>query len=453
MEDKYSNSSIPADVPRWLMFLPTALRRRIECRQNLIKAISNTGWLFGDHVLRMTVGLVVGIWIARYLGPQQFGIISYAIAFVSLFSVFSSLGMNSIVVRDLVRDRTKSNEILGSAFALQFSGSIVAFIATLLTVSWIRPDDATTKLVVAIVGMTLTFKAADVIRYWFESIVQSRYVVVVDNGVFLMAASLRVVLILSGAPMMAFVWIVFAEAVLVFVGLLYVYAWRGRVISAWRARREQMKRLIRESWSLIVSGFAIIVYMRIDQIMIGEIINDESVGVYSVAVRISEVANFLPVIIVSSVFPSIVHSKNLGSELYFSRMKNLYAVMLALALLFAIPISFMSPLLIKVLFGSAYEGAARPLSLLAWACIPVCLGVAWSRWLVVEGKQHVAIFSHVAGMLINVALNIFLIPAMGVSGAAIATVVSYFLSSLMAFSLYKAKFTYSAILQLPVRVQ
>jgi O-antigen/teichoic acid export membrane protein len=218
--------------PPWLRLLPATLREKVKHRPNLLLALSNTGWLFADKVVRLGVGLLVGVWIARYLGPEQFGLLNYAVSIVALFGAVASAGLNGIVVRDLVNQPDTANETLGSSLALQLAGGLVAFSLAVVAVGLLRPDDPLTRLVVAVLGFALVFKASDVVRYWFESQVQSRYVVWVENGVFLLLAAIKVGMILAHASLMAFVWASFAEALLVALGLFAIAARRGGQLHA-----------------------------------------------------------------------------------------------------------------------------------------------------------------------------------------------------------------------------
>lgn len=405
----------------WLKYLPAILRARIEHRPNLQKALANTGWLFGDKVLRMGVGLVVGVWVARYLGPEQFGLLNYAMAMVALFGAVASLGLNGIVVRDLVKEPETANETLGTTFLLQAIGGLLAFGLAVLAISFARPNDSLAKLLVAVLGFVMVFKCTDVVRYWFESQVKSKYVVWLEDGIFLVLAVVKVGLILMEASLMAFVWAAFAEGVLVAIGLLGVYAWRGGTLSAWRIRYDHAKALLKDSWPLILSGLAVMVYMRIDQIMLGQMVGDEAVGIYSAAVRISEVWYFIPTAIIASVFPAIVAAKNHSETQYRRRLQNLYNAMVALALAVALPMTFLSGWVIDLLFGNAYADAGPVLALHIWSALFVFLGLASGSGYLTENLQKLAFGRTLLGAIVNVLANFILIPQFGILGAALGT--------------------------------
>jgi O-antigen/teichoic acid export membrane protein len=408
-----------------LKYLPAGLRNRVEHRHGLTRILDNISWLFFDKILRMGVGLLVGVWVARYLGPEQFGLLNFAMAFVALFGAISTLGLQGIIVRDIVRKPEESNVILGTGFLLQLIGGTAAFLFILVFISYLRPDDNLAKTIVAILGFIQVLKASEVIKYWFESQVMSKFTVWVENGVFLVMAGIKVLMILSEASLMAFVWTAFAEALAVAVLLVSIYIWKEASILSWQPNFPKAKRLLRDSWPLILSGLAIMVYMRIDQIMIGQMIGVEAVGIYSAAVRISEIWYFVPMAIVASVFPSIIEARKESKKLYYQRLQKLYDLMVILSIAIALPMTFLSTKLVSLLFGQAYISAGPILSVHIWAALFVFLGVASSKWFLLENRQILNLQRTVLGAIVNIGLNILMIPKYGPIGAAYSTVASY----------------------------
>lgn len=415
--------------PAWLKLIPAPLRARIEHRPHLLKALTNTGWLFGDQILRMTVGLLVGVWIARYLGPEQFGLLSYAMAFVALFGTIASLGLNGIVVRDLVKDPSGANTTLGTAFVLQFIGGFMAFGLAIAAIGLARPDDSLSRLMVAVLGFVMVFKSTEVVKYWFESQVQSKYTVMVENGAFLLFAAVKVALVLNGASLMAFVWAAFAEGGVLSAALLGVYAWRRGRLSEWRPCYIRAKTLLKDSWPLIISGLAVIIYMRIDQIMLGQMLGDESVGIYSAAVRISEIWYFIPMAIVASVFPSLMQNQDQAA--FTKNFQRLFDLMFAISFPMALLMAAFSTLIVRVLFGVGYLDASPVLSVYAWAILFAFLGVPAGRWYLYADLQKLALARTALGAVVNVTLNMMLIPRYGPVGAAYATLAAIAISNVL----------------------
>ena len=405
--------------------VPSFIRRRVGHRPNLLKIVDNIGWLFFDKVLRMGVGLLVGVWVARYLGPQQFGLFSFAAAFVGLFGALAGLGLQSIVVRDIVRDPMCKEETLGTAAVLQLAGGVLAYGLILGTILLLRREDALDKWLVAILGSMMLFKASEVSTYWFESQVLSKYTVWVQNGCFLVFAGVKVVLILGDAPLLAFVWATLAEAALVALLLLAMLSVRGLALRKLKVSLSRAKVLLADSWPLMLSGFAIMVYMKIDQIMLGQMLGNHAVGIYSAATRISEVWYFIPVIIVASAFPAILEAKKQSEALYHQRLQRLYDLMVWLSVAVALPMTFLAGPLVVLLYGPAYAEAGTVLAIHIWASIFVFLGVASGQWFIAENRQILSFQRTLMGAVVNVLLNFILIPKFGPLGAALATVFSY----------------------------
>lgn len=398
--------------------------KKFKSSPNLLSIATNTGWLFADRILRMGVGLFVGVWVARYLGAKQFGVFNYAIAIVSLFNPISTLGLNSVVIRDLVNNSSSKEQILGTTFYLKIIGGIVSLILTIGCVYLFRHDDSLSILLVAILATGGIFESFDTIDLLFQSQVQSKYTVFAKNTAFIIVTFFQVTLIKMQAPLIAFAWVKLIEYICGAIGLVFVYGVKGHSMKFWRWSFSLAKNLVRCSWPLILSGLTIMIYMRTDQIMLGEMVGDKAVGNYSAATRISEIWYFLPTAIASSVSPSIYAAKGESEEVYYQRIGQLISVMTLLAIMVSVPMTFLSGSLITILFGNDYSEAGNILGIHIWASLFVFMGVATSPWFVAEGLTHLSFRRTLMGAIINVILNFLLIPIYGGSGAALATIIS-----------------------------
>jgi PST family polysaccharide transporter len=415
----------------WLKVIPPVLRRRLERRPRLVNAISNTGWLLGDKAVRFGFGVFVTVWMARYLGPENFGLYSYAVALGALFSVVATLGLDGIVVRELVRVPAIRVEILGTAFALRLVAGTVMMLVALSTVVFLRPKDTVSHWLVGIITAGAIFQAADVIDYWFQSEVRSKYVVIARSAAFLSASALKVCLILGGASLIAFGWATLSETTIAAVGLVTAYWLAGQQLSNWRFLAARARSLLRDSWPLMLSGAAIMVYVKIDQVMLGQIVGGKAVGIYSAAARISEVWYLVPMAIVASVSPSIIAAREVSEDLFYRRIATLFQTVTALSLVIALVMSVMASHITLLLYGSEYATAGQVLAIHIWAVPFVFLGVAQGPWTLSENMTRHALMRTVLGALTNVCLNSWLIPKQGVIGAAIATVISQALASVL----------------------
>lgn len=399
--------------------------------------MGNLGWLFLDYVLRLGVGLFVGVWLARYLGPKQFGLLSYATAFVAMFGALANLGLEGIVVRDIVRDPSAKDEILGTVFVLNLAGGLVALGAAVAAISLLRPDDILTRCLVAILASGMIFRASNAIDSWFQSQLLSKFAVWTRNLALILIALVKIALILRQSPLIAFVWAGLAEIGLTSFGLVIAYRFTGNSLFSWRARICRAKALLAEGWPLIISGLMVTLYLRINQVMLGEMAGDEALGVFSAAVRLSEIWYFIPMIIASSVFPSLVKSKHLGEDVYHSRMQKYYDVSAILAYTLSVPASLLAPFLMSMLYGESYKGSETIFSIHIWGCLFVFIGVARFYFLLSEGLVKTSFACTFLGLASNIALNLILIPKYQGMGAAISSVCSYFLSDYLSSFIFR----------------
>lgn len=409
----------------WIRFLPAFIKEKVEGRDGLQKAIANTGWLFADKVVRMGVGLVVGVWIARYLGPRQFGLLNYATAFVTLFATVGSLGLDSIAVRDIVRYPENKNEILGTSFLLRLAGGSLALVLAVASALVVRPLDTLTHWLIFIIVAGTVFQSFDAIDYWFQSQVQSKYTVIAKNTAFLATAVLKIVFLINHASLIAFAIAGLIETALGSAGLLVAYKKHGYYLKSWSASLGWAQRLLRDSWPLILSGMVIAVYMKIDQIMLGQMTGDREVGIYSAAVSISEVWYFIPTVVTSSVYPGLIKAYYVSEKLFYERLKMIMGYFFWGALFLSIIITLFSPDIIRLLYGSKYADAAGVLSIHIYSGIIVSMSVIFSLKYSIDGTTRISFYGAFAGAVSNVLLNLWLIKIAGAQGAAVATVISY----------------------------
>ena len=409
----------------WTKYLPHLFRRRLEGRHNLQKIISNTGWLLMDKVVRMGVGLIVGVWIARYLGPEQFGILNYATAFVALFATIATLGLDGIAVRDIVREPGNKNDILGTVFILRLTGGLATLFFTSVTIYALRSADALTRWLVAIIAAGTVFQAFDVIDYWFQSQVQSRYTVVAKNAAFLLTALLKVFLLFVKAPLMAFAFAGLIEIILGATGLVIAYRSRGQFLISWRWNPSWAKRLLKDSWPLILSGMVIMVYMKIDQVMLGIMIGDRAVGIYSAAVRISEVWYFIPTIVASSVYPALIKAYHLSERNFYEKLQTIMGYFFWGNLLLSLIIASLSSKLVALLYGPSFSDSTAVLEIHIYSGIIVSMSIIFSVKYIIDGTTKINFYGAFSGAITNVVLNLWLIKTLGPKGAAIATLISY----------------------------
>lgn len=390
--------------------------------ESSFKIIRNIGWLSIDNFLRLGVSLIVGVWVARYFGPEKFGLWSYVLAFISLFGSLATLGLDSVVIREIVKNPLKRNIYVGTSFFIMGSTAILLLFIIPITGLIVRGNDRIFLYLVAIVSSGLLFKSLNSIDFYFQSRVLSKYTVIAKNIGFLVSSIGKVILILSDSSIIMFAFANVFEFVITGCVLIWFYLKNNESIGRWRFDFDISKSLLSDSWPLILSGIIVMVYMRIDQIMLGSLLGDVSVGLYSAAVRISEIAYFIPIAIASSVYPSLIKAKETNNKLYKSRLKKLYSLMVLLSALIGIVTYFLAPFIIKILFGIEYIDSIGVLRIHIWAAIFVFIGVANNKtYMIIENYSKVFLFTSTFGAISNIVLNIYMIPRYGIFGAAYAT--------------------------------
>lgn len=418
------------------------INTKINFRSETFKRyFANTSWMFAEKIFRTLVAFFVGILIARYLGPDNYGLLNYAISFAGLFTSFANLGMDGIVVRELVKTPDRRNEILGTVFRLRLLGSIATITLVTITAFLIKEPDFNLLLIVIIASATI-FQSMGVVEQFYQSRVEAKFNVIAQSTSFFIAAILKVLLVLYNQPLLYFAIVQTLESVFLATGYYYVYKKNKFALSDWKFNRSVAVNLLRDSWPLLLSGVVIAIYMKIDQVMIKNFMETKDVGFYAAAVKLCEAWYFVPLAVSTSVFPAIVNAKQSSEKLYLSRLQKLYDFLAAISIAIAIPVTFLSGFIINILFGPEYDPASSVLTIYIWAGVATFLGVASSQYLITENLTKLSFYRTLIGMIINVILNLYLIPVYGINGAAIATLVSY---SVATFSIVLNKKTKSQL--------
>lgn len=404
---------------------------------NSPKYIENASWLLFENILRMSVGLFVMVWVARYLGPNQFGLLSYTQSFVALFAVIAGLGLNNIIIRELVNHKSLENTLLGTAFGLQIFGALIA-ITIVYAMTFVVPHDSETRLLILVIASATIFSSFSVIDFYFQSCVMSKFVVYAKIITLIFVSSIKILLILKEAPLIYFASVALVESMFLAFWYIIFFYFNKKSLLSWNFDFSTASSLMKNSWPLILSGIVVTLYMKIDQVMIQNMLDSENVGQYAAAVRLSEIWYFLPIAICNTLFPAILNSRKISSELYYSRLQKLYDFLFILSVTIALPLSFFSNELCQLIYGSNFDKAGEVLALHIWSGVFVFLGVAGSKWFVAENLQRYTFYRTLAGAIMNISLNYILIPEYGIIGAAWATLVSQLVASYL-FNIFSSK--------------
>ncbi|MES9963890.1 MAG: flippase [Candidatus Sedimenticola sp. 20ELBAFRAG] len=417
----------------------------------LRKYFINTSWLMGEQVLRMLANLVVGIYVARYLGPLHFGELSFSLSFCALFSHIVFLGLDGVVVRELVSKPSRHGELLGTSLILKLLSGFLTLAFVVSIVQSIQMTEVE-RWMICIISGSFIFQSVTVISFYFQAAVKGKALAGAQLFQLGLTSLFRIVLVLLEADLIFFAAVALLEIVFVAFALIFNYRKeiaRDKLLAAdltdagdpvqfnWSVSISTAKELLRDSWPLMLSGVAISVYMKIDQVMLRGMLGADAVGQYAAAVRISEAWYLVPVVIVNSLFPAIVNAKNKDSEVYTLRLQRLYGALIWLGIVVSIITVMLADLVVSLLFGHAYYEASGLLKIHIWAGIFVCVGVAATKYLIAENYTTISFVNTLIGAIVNVILNYFLIPLYGSSAAAFTTVVSYALSAFIMMGVWR----------------
>ena len=389
---------------------------------------SNTSWIVAERSIRIALNLFVGVYVVRYLGPERFGLLSYAISFVGLFSGIATLGLDEIVIRNLVRRPHDREKLLGTAFVLRLFGAILLFFLVLAAIQ-MTSSDRLTQILFLIIACGMIFQSFSVIDFFFKSQVQAKFTSCAQLFSLFVASIAKVALIVLGASLVCFAWVTVIENALMAASLLFMYRERGLPILRWRFSTSTSIDLMRDAWPLMFSSMAIMVYMRIDQVMIKEMLDSVAVGNYAAAIQFSEAWYFVPMAVSASLFPAIINGREMNKELYYERLQRLYDFMVWVAVTIAVLTTLLADRLIPAILGNQFELTASVLKIHIWAGVFVFLGVSSGKWFLTENLTRSLFYRTLSGAILNVLLNFLLIPRYGILGAAYATCAAQFCAS------------------------
>jgi len=393
------------------------------------KITKNISWLFFDKLFRMAYGIFVSVLVARYLGPVAFGELNFSIAFVYVFLVISSLGMEQVLVRDLTLSKETRNQIISTSLMMRGLASGIIYLLVVIIAIYCNPN-INTSILIIIIGTQILFQITDVFFTIFMAEVNSKYVVLAKNLGFLLSGIIKIIFVYIK---LSLVWFAIATVVEFSVcTALIIWFFKRKTdinISLKYWNKEIGKQILNSSYPLIISSVFYVIYTKLDQVMLGYLTSSDEVGYYAVAAKLSEVWYFIPSAIVNSFYPELVKLKEQNSNSFKILTMRLMTVLSALALCIALLFTFFSDILIQTLYGLEYITSGKVLTIHIWSCIIVFSAVVSGAWFVINRLEKYSFYRTGTGALVNVGLNFALIPAYGAIGAAAATLVAKIIAS------------------------
>jgi PST family polysaccharide transporter len=385
------------------------------------RVVANSGWLIAERAVRLATGLIVTVWVARYLGPGDYGVLSSTVAFVALLGAFASLGLDVIAVRELSRRPDDAASILGTALGLRaMAGVAGALLACGLGLAFGLAKSGP-LLVLVLLSCTLMFQPADVVDYWFQANLRSQLTVTAKLIAFAAAAGLRVALILHDAPVEMFALAALVESLLAALALGVAYA-RGTGPGRWRFDARAARGLLADSWPLMISGGAVMLYLRIDQVLLRALVGPAEAGAFAAVLPFTECWYVLATSLSVSLAPVMVRIHAASPERFYLRLRQMFRAAVLGGVGIAASVSLLAAPLVPLLFGPAYQASAPVLAINVWSVVFVFLGMTENLWMIAENRTRIRLVKTLIGATSSVALNLALAPAFGALGAAISAV-------------------------------
>ena len=369
----------------------------------------------------MAVQLFVGIYVARYLGPERFGLLSYANSYVGIFTAIAILGLDGIVVRELVKSPDQRDTLLGTSFLLKVVGTLLMWVLILATLFFSNNDPLTSSLI-AIIAFGVLFQTFNVIDYNFQAEVKLKYVVHSQIVQLIVSSITKLVLILKGLPLVWFAAVYSLDAIILAVGLAYAYSRNSGSIKKWKWNAKVALALLLDSWPLMFAYMSYLIYAKIDRIMIKEMLDEHNVGIYSAAYILYEAPLFISLMIAKSVYPILVQYYQDNKNKFFQLYSTLSSYMTLLSYLIVLFIFIFHEILIQITFGESFEESSKILMLLSFGMIPMFNAFLRSSYITISGNQKIILYTTLFSAMLNIVLNLLLIKAYGVIGAVYATV-------------------------------
>jgi PST family polysaccharide transporter len=391
----------------------------------------NVAWQVGDRAARLVVGLVINVWVVRYLGATGVGLFGFSQSLVALSAIAAELGLESIVVRDLVRHPERAEETLGSAAGLRLGGAAVAFAIALAAVAFARPGDGVAAALVVVFASILFAQATDVVAAWFQSRADFRPFVLARGAAFVISAVVKVVCLVTRQPIQVIALAFAVEGWLAAPALLVAYRSAGGVVRRWRFHGARARQLAADAWPLALNSAALVLSTRADQVLLTLLKGEHENGIYAAAQRLSEILWYVPVAVAAAANPVLLRTHQEDRAVYERRLERLFRVLAWSALLMALPLSLAAAWIVQLLYGGEFARSATVFAIHVWSAPALFLGVAQTNWFIAEGRQVELMARSLVAALANVALNLVLIPRYGAVGSAAATLVAMVVAHLL----------------------
>ena len=404
--------------------------------------LKNLAYLFSDNIIRLIISFIISVFIARHFGPSRFGQINYVLAVIGILQVIVFFGFDSNVLKDLGIQNYKLEIIIGTVIKIRLVIAFLCYLFGALITYFILDKDLI--YLYLILGIQLFFYILYIYKLYFQVKALNKYTVYAQQLCFFFVSICKILIIIFDKSIFLLSICITIGTFLEILMLEFGFSKSEKIKKTEIIKSYDInyaKQLVKYSLPLLLQNCAIIIYMKIDQIMIGRMLSTKEVGIYSISVTISEMVHFIPMSINNAVYPKIVEQKK-NNQNYKSLLVKLGSINMTICILFSLFCTFIIPFFITQFYGEAYSQAINVIRIHCWATLFVAIGVSHDSYIVFENKQHYSMLSSVISCIMNIILNYFLIKLFSINGAAIATLISQFFASYLFYAFCKNKETF-----------
>lgn len=391
--------------------------------------LKNFSWLVSGKIIQMILSLAIGLLTARYLGPSNYGLINYSTTYITFFSALCTLGISSVIVKNFTDNPDEVGLTIGTTLLLRIISSFISGFLIIMIVCVVDKGEEMTIIVTMIVCVGLLFQPFDAFNYWFQYKYKAKIIAIVSLVAYTTVALYRIILLIQERDVR---WFAFATALDYFVvAILMVIFYKKNNGPKLKVSFAKGKELLSSSYHFILSSLMVAIYGYTDKFMLKQMLNETEVGYYSTATAICAMWVFVLQAVIDAVYPTIMNLYKKDKTAFERKNRQLYAIVFYIAIGVSLIITIFAPLGIRILYGTAYLPATQPLRIVTWYTAFSYLGVARNAWIVCKGKQKYLKYMYVLAAVINIGLNLVMIPIMGTAGAALASLITQVFTSII----------------------
>ena len=386
------------------------------------KIISNAAWIIGCKIVKAILTLLVTMLTARYLGVANYGLIDYARGIVAFVAPIMGLGLNSVAVHEIVNYPEAEGETVGSIITMCLASSLFCILGVFCFALLANSDEPITIAVCVIYGVTLIFQAIEMLQYWFQAKLLSKYSALAMLVSYIAVSIIQTLLLIHHADIRFFALSYSVDFLVIAIILVIVYGRIGKQKMTFSMKRS--KELLSVSKFYIISALMITIFNNTDRIMLKLMVGDTATGIYAAAHTCASMTSFIFVAIIDSMRGTIFESRNESISKFEANMTGLYSVIIYFSLIQCFAVTILAPVIIRIMYGVTYVDSVSVLRIAVWFSTFSYLGTVRDIWLLSEGLQSLLWKINLSGAVMNVLLNSLLIPLWGPSGAAVTSVIS-----------------------------